>query len=136
MHVFQVVARHAPRNGDRRDCIAPSNRESLPIHMVRYLDSTRLRGLRLSRSRVSLSDPSGSAERQPSEISWQTRPVSTFLLSGTATGPRSSGDVRSDPQPHAEVQGQGTIPSLSPLSRPVNLREFRLKIFDLSIKPH
>jgi len=44
---------------------------------------------------------SGSAERQPSEIPSQTQSVSAFLLSGPSTGPRSSGDVRSEPQPRA-----------------------------------
>ena len=44
---------------------------------------------------------SGSAERQPSEIPSQTQSVSAFLLSGPSTGPRSSGDVRSEPKPRA-----------------------------------
>jgi hypothetical protein len=66
-----------------------------------------------SRSRASQSDPSGSAERQPSEIPSRTWSVSAFLLSGPSTGPRSSGDVRSEPQPRAKVQGQATTQSLS-----------------------
>jgi hypothetical protein len=69
-------------------------------------------GLRLSRSRVSRSDQLGSAERQPSEIPSRTRSVSAFHLSGPSTGPRSSADVRSEPQPRAKMQGQATTPSL------------------------
>ncbi len=39
--------------------------------------------------------------------------MSAFHLSGDSTGPRSSGDIRSEPQPRAKVQGQATTPSLS-----------------------
>jgi len=56
--------------------------------------------------------PVGLRAWKPSEIPSWTRSVSAFLLSRASTGPRSSGDVRSDPQPRAEVEGQPTTPSL------------------------
>jgi len=59
---------------------------------------------------------SGSAEWQPSEIPSQTRSVSAFLLSGSSTGPRSSGDVRSEPQPRAP-RCRGARRLLDPISR-------------------
>jgi len=44
---------------------------------------------------------SGSVVRQPSEIPSWTRSVSAFLLSRASTRLRSSGAVRSEPQPRA-----------------------------------
>ena len=68
--------------------------------------------LRLNRSRTSWSDPFG---RVPVEPFWNSfrrdlavarlQSVPAFLPRHASTGPRSSGDVRSEPQPRAEKWG-------------------------------